>query len=171
MTGERRIKEKPDPELEKMLKEDAGKGVSTALYDTAFWIDHDDPGWSWYLAMEDIDKRGNKTALLALLRQQPEPHFHHLADLLERYTLKHKPGRRRTPSYDRTAKQALLELAIPKIRAAVGEGIRVKQAVEQCWKAYRVYSVSISEEELILAYRGSLGSMNKMKKRQPKPKK
>lgn len=160
----------PDPELEQMLERDADKGMSTALADTAFWLpDIDDPdSAAWYAAFEAVDKHGDKTALLALLgagKQPPLTVLPHLRDLLERYNLKRRRGKQRTPSYNRTSRQAMMELALASVRAAVRHGMSVKKAVD------KYAGNGITEETLSLAYSGRHGGMRRVGgKRQRKKK-
>lgn len=92
---------------------DAGKGVSTQVLDRGFWLE--DPFTDiWVEALQTFDQEGDLKVLLALLRSKHQPSEHaryYLADMLERYQLKPRPGRKRIPAYDRTALQATLIMA------------------------------------------------------------
>ena len=156
------------PEMEALYKAHAGEGVSDAVADRAPWLlDPDTGGWivgiEWITAIEAIDKRGDKTPLLALLKSQhdlsPEVRFY-LADLLERHELKKPPHRPRTPAYDRTAADAALELAVRRVRDYKSGGMGIERALERVSTEH-----SIPLEVLGNAYEGRRGSTNRAKRR------
>jgi hypothetical protein len=115
-------------------KEDTGRGVSDDLLDRAFWLpDHADTD-VWVKAFQAVDRDGDIAKLCLELRSDrplSAATRAHLADLLERYQLKPKVGRRRTPAYDRTALQALLEMAEQDWREQPKPARRSKEAIAQ----------------------------------------
>jgi hypothetical protein len=153
-----------DPELEALIKADAGKGVSTKLTDNAFWLD--DNNMEWYEALEAIDKRGDKTELLTLLRTRDLPCEIgiHLANLLERYDLtrKNRPGRPPTPSYDLSGPEAMLKLAVNAVRTRVLDGMPVSKAIAEVASHS---SYGITDEKLGNAYDDRRGSTRRMNRR------
>ena len=93
---------------------------------------------------------------MALLRGEGElPHSirRHIADLLERYQLKRRPRKQRTPSYERTMKDVAMDLAIAEVRERPA-GLSVKEAIKRAAKRHGVSS----DYTLELAYLGRLGS-------------
>jgi hypothetical protein len=67
-----------------------GRGISPELVDRAFWLPNSDSD-EWVTALEALDKRGDKRALLDLLRSGrdlPRDARSYLADLPERYQFK-----------------------------------------------------------------------------------
>jgi len=165
LDGEDHEEEVLEEELKELEEYERRRRQGPALADTAFWLDQSDPSWPWYLALEDIDKRGDKTALLKLLRsgEMPATIGHHLADLLERYQLRRRPGRQRTPSYDRSDSEAVLLIAIDEVRARVKKGMKVSDAITEVAKGYTW--CRLSEDTLALAYAGQLGNMRRIGKR------
>ena len=70
--------------------------------DRAPWVDEDGPDAPWYDALGKLDKTKDKTLLVDLLKSDQEltPAIRgHIADLLNRYTLRRKRGKQATPSY------------------------------------------------------------------------
>src|SRR5262245_349963 len=129
--------------LEK-LKRDAGRGVSTKLVDTAFWLeDIDDPDYRpWYEALEAIDRARDAKAMRAAQRTLcallcgpvPERVGSLLADLLARYRLTRRAGRPATPAYERTPAMLELEWAYETLRAYLdaekAKGKLAKQVID-----------------------------------------
>jgi len=123
---------------------------------------------AWVDAIADVDKRGDKTALLRLLRDGPEPSkraLHHLADLLDRHTLVRARGRPRTPSYTSTREQHMIALALNEARAFVEiEKAPVDAAIAQAAKYFGVNSDALES-----AYRGKHGGMRRVNRRRVRP--
>jgi hypothetical protein len=142
---------------------------------TEFLIeDIDDENLEWCEAFHLLDRYGDKSVLLNLLREvatgisaPPSPGIlWHLADLLDRHQLKRWPGKRRTPSYNRTAKEYYMYQAVRQVREAVRGGESEKSALA---KYAKINGLDEKEENrLALACRGRLGSMRRVRKRQRK---
>jgi hypothetical protein len=147
-------------ELERMMREDAelGYGPSTNPADNNFWANGDAEYCRWCRAFENIDRYGDKTELLALLLEGDLVH-RHLADLLDRYELRRKRGKPRTPSYDRSYRMQYLEMAVVQARRDVRGGMTVADAIE------KHATNGISEAALEAAYRGKHGGLRRIKKR------
>jgi hypothetical protein len=144
------------------LERDAGRGVSTKLEDRAFWLDDIDQHPGWYRALVALDKRGDKSALVALLRGEgelPPSIRRHIADLLERYQLKRRAGKQRTPSYDLTPTEAALALAIAEVRERPAK-MSVTEAVMRSAKHN-----GVNPDTLAAAYSGKLGSWRRRGRR------
>jgi hypothetical protein len=148
-------------ELERLLREHAGKGISNQFVDLLYWAANPDPTERpWLEALSDVDVYGDKRKLLELLRSGKElsPGVRcHVADLLERYELKRRHGRQQTPSYDRTPWQWAFETAIERVRRDVKSGMSVKDAVEK--NATEIGGIAVDASTLGAAYRGKLGAM------------
>jgi hypothetical protein len=150
-------------ELERLMREHAGKGISNQFVDLLYWVAKN-PGPAerrWLEALSDVDVYGDKSKLLELLRSGEElsPGIRcHVADLLERYELKGRRGRQRTPSYDRTPIQWALEVAIERVREDVRVGMSVPAAIEKN-ATMAIGGVKVDEDVLDAAYRGKLGAM------------
>jgi hypothetical protein len=155
-----------DEAFRRELEAEMGEGVSTKPTDRACWLDDIDDNGRWYNALHDIDWHDDKTALLALLRSDeeiPASIRGHLAEMLERYNLRRRQGRQRTPSYDRTSSTAPLEWAKRAVRDAVKGGMQLEDALAKCALAW-----SVSKYTLRLAYKGQLGGMRAVRKSKPR---
>jgi|SRR5215204_2710194 len=132
------------------------------------WLYEDPELEPWIRALQDIDKRGDKTTLVELLKSGTPPPFKarwHLADLLDRYQLKPKHGGKaggRTPSYDVTQRVAQLDAAVVGVRSLMKEGMPRDEAVKKI-APYR----GVSEEALQLHLDGKYASARRQKKRLP----
>lgn len=119
---------------------------------------------TWVAAIKDVDQRGDKRALLRLLRDGPEPSrdvLHHIADLIDRHALTRPQGRPRTPSYTSTRVQFMTRLAVNEVRAAVElEKAPVDAAIAQAAKYFGVDSDALEG-----AYRGKHGGMRRVNRR------
>jgi hypothetical protein len=106
--------------LQEMIEANAGAGTSPHITDSGFWLDDIDEHGIWYAALQAIDDSNDKAPLIALLskEQPPQSICRHLADLLERHDLRkrRKRGPQPIPSYDRSYKNVVLELAIMEVR-------------------------------------------------------
>jgi hypothetical protein len=99
---------RPKTEAESALSQEIEKHASVGLenitvFDRAIWLDHLDPQCrEWIVAIERIDKKGDKSALVSLLTQTSVPLAFgpYLADLFERRPLGKKQGRQARPSYE-----------------------------------------------------------------------
>jgi hypothetical protein len=143
---------------------DAGKGISPRIHDRKWWLpDRPDP---WLEAIETVDRRGDKAALIALLKsgEVPTPEqLKHLADLLERHQLTRWQGQQATPSYDVTKDEQQLHRAVKEVRDLVKRRDKsVAEALGQISK-----SSGIEENKLTNAYGGRRGSYNRLKERLP----
>jgi hypothetical protein len=114
--------------------------------------------WGIIDAIWHIDEHGDKAPLLKLLRDGGKRDGdYYLADLLERYDLKHPPrGRRRTPAYDLTRRERVIALACNRIRDRL-KGMSVAAAIEEQVEACKDYGVTISADALEAAYHGKRG--------------
>jgi hypothetical protein len=128
----------------------------------AFWLDDSTVRW-WAEAIEAIDKRGDKEPLKSYLRSElellPEARLF-LADMIDRYQLKPKRGRKATPAYDRTGVEAMLEIAIKDVSAHRGE---IDVALKEVAQRYSIYG--ITEKTLKNAFEERRGSTRRMKAR------
>jgi hypothetical protein len=119
---------------------------------------------AWVAAIKDVDKRGDKTALLRLLRDGPEPSrvaLHHIADLIDRHTLARPQGRPRQPSYTSTHEQWMTNYAVAQVRAAVEiEKMPVAEAVDAAAR-----SLGVPAKALESAYRGKTGALRRINRR------
>jgi hypothetical protein len=127
------------------------------------------PKWpDWYEALEDIDKRGNKDALVKLLqsdREMPRGFRYPLGDLLDRHKLKKKRGRPRLPSYDRSLAEVRVFWAITYARTYVKDDrMKVRDAIAKAAAQF-----DMSENVVANAYAGRRGSMRRVARREPKP--
>lgn len=149
-------------ELEPLLREHAGEGISDQFVDLLYWAakNPDPRSRRWLEALSDVDVHGDKSKLLELLRSGEElsPDIrYHIADLLGRYELKRGRGRQQTPSYDRTPNQWALEVAIERVRIDVKSGMSVEDAVQK--NATEIGGIAVDAYILGPAYRGKLGAM------------
>jgi hypothetical protein len=131
----------------------------------ADWLEVDEISQPWIDALIHLDQNDDKSILIQLLKSQktlPEIIRHHLADLIERYELKHPRGRHRTPSYDRSPKDSQLIAAKASIRKAKSSGKSLDQAIDV---AARVYGLKKTVLHSYLL--GKYGPSNRMKKRRP----
>jgi hypothetical protein len=151
---------KPDPDfidpwLLEAAEKDAGLGVSTHFLDRAFWLPEYGPDAPWYIALEKLDSSGDKKPLLDLFKSDQElsPIIrHHIADLLERYTLKRPAGKQATPSYDFSGTNVRLWLKIDAMRSDVENR---QMSVEDAAEKYATNQFPV--ETLIDAYQGKHG--------------
>jgi hypothetical protein len=143
-----------------------GAGVSNSVVDRAFWLGegstaHLDP---WIKALEAIDKRADKKPLIDMLKSNfelPSDARFFLADLIERYEFMRPSHRPRTPAYDRTAAEAMLDWAVGRVRDYVENGMSVKDALA------KAASAGVPEPILADRYAGRRASSRRMKKRRP----
>jgi hypothetical protein len=149
-------------ELERLLREHVGEGISDKFVDLLYWAVNPDPrSRRWLEALSNVDVYGDKSKLLELLRSGEElsPDIrYHIADLLERYELKRRRGRQQTPSYDRTPGQWALEVAVERVREDVRAGMSVPAAIDKN-AATAIGGVKVDGGVLDAAYRGKLGAM------------
>ena len=146
-----------------------GRGRSEALLDRAFWLK---PGVdSWVAAIEVLDTKDDKKPLLNLLRSKAplsDDVRWFIADLLERYDLnRNKRGRPRTPAYDRTESDAMMELGIERVgrymeygRLKTDPGLSAQDAIAKAAK-----ELMLGEDELANAFNGKRGSLRRFKER------
>jgi hypothetical protein len=118
----------------------------------------------WVKAIEAFDKfGGDKEQLKSLLKSDfkltPEARFF-LADMIDRYQLKPKRGRKATPAYDRSPAERWLEYAIEDVYAHRGD---IDTAFKEVARHYNTYG--ITEKKLKNAFDGRRGSTRRMKAR------
>jgi hypothetical protein len=119
----------------------------------------------WIVAIEAVDK-GDPKPLLEQLRQcVPAEVFLYVEDLLERLARKGKPGRPRTPLYDRSSTDTRLALACEEVKELVRNDCKVEDACKEVAK--NPYYPSF--ETIKNAYEGSRTSTRRLKQRS-KPK-
>jgi hypothetical protein len=145
-----------------LIDQCTGEGVSELLVDRAGWLDdpRDEP---WVNALEEIRHRGNKDALIALLRSPnaeltPQARWF-LADMLDRYDLKKPASRPRTPAYDRPPAEEKLFWGEKAVRER-DRRVSVRAAISEAAITY-----GISESSLEAAYNERRGSTRRVKKR------
>ena len=138
--------------------------TKSRILDRAFWLGKEgsqtDPINVWALAVEAIDLRGDKAPLLKLLRsaaELPPEGRAFLADLLERYELRKRKGKPRTPAYDRTLVEAMMLIGIQLVRHIRKYGVRTDDAV----KLAATYLL-IDPHKLGEAYAGKRGASRRI---------
>ena len=100
------------PPLEQHAKKDFSKPLISEL---AFWLP-ENTDWELIEALYALDRCNDKEPLIGLLRRRGGGNVF-LADLLERYTLRRKPGRyQRTPAYDKTPIEQRIAGAMMAVR-------------------------------------------------------
>jgi hypothetical protein len=127
-------KSKEPPWLQDAIDRSTGKGVLTAFGDRAFWLTpEEEDHWVWFHALEQVDSKGDLTALLARLEAcVPPAMWPHVKDLFKRYTLKRVPGKPRTPSYEkgkRLLRDADLARTLDRVRTLKATGMKVGDAI------------------------------------------
>jgi len=153
--------EKLPPESVEWMLRHAGEGVSNQIKDYGFWLPPE-VDEKWVCAFEAFDKHRDLRPVLALLKDCVPPTVcPYLEDFFKRYELKPKPGRPRTPSYDRTPAEGMLLLGIERAREYVEEKMPASEAIARAARDLR-----ISEQTLATAYAGKRGSSRRMKSRQ-----
>jgi len=153
--------------LTKLIDKDASKGLSNRLVDRAFWLGDRTDLDDWIMALEAIDKRGDKTPLLALLRSKRkllDKVRSYLADLIDRYQFVKKRGGKLTPEYNRTENNAILELGIIQVKGLVKRGKRVKDALEEISE-----SLGVQLSTLESAHSGKHTSFRRRIKKRSRP--
>ncbi len=160
-------KKKVDSELFARMVQDAGKGFeNVTIVDRAFWLDDDElRDEPWLVALETLDGKGKKEKLVELLRSDTvelrTPVRWYLADLLERYDLKKRPGRTRTPAYERSPAEATLHSAVEEVKYLVREECKtVRKAIDVAAAQYGIQSCTLAD-----AYEGRRGATQRLKKR------
>jgi hypothetical protein len=124
---------------------------------------------AWRTGSDEIDQQPDigKRLLAESLRSTldlPPLIRTRLISLFERYRLAKPPHRPRTPAYDRTDTEGILELATRRARELVKVGKTVEDSVGEAAKAH-----AIPEEVLMLHYSGKRGSSQRMRRRRPSP--
>lgn len=143
-----------------------------SIVDRAFWLGKEgsrtDPINVWALAVEAIDLGGDKAPLVKLLRSNaelPPEGRAFVADLLERYELRMRKGKPRTPAYDRTLVEAILLICIQRIREYRDRGIKLDDALDMAAEEFR-----FDRDKLKDAYAGKRGGSRRIKIVFPKQK-
>jgi len=108
------------------------QGRSTDIRDTASWLASDQNNQDVCAALQAYDGGGDKAELVAQLKSMGEP-FLHLGDLLERYDLVRV--KRRTPTYQRSWRNARLEMAVADVRQR-RRGLNEHDAIAEAAKAH-----------------------------------
>jgi hypothetical protein len=161
---------RPPPALPSHLREfaeaNAGKGVSTRFADRAPWLGNDPRTIEWCTALRAIDENGDKAPLLRLLRESrceltPDAR-HYLADLLDRYNLKRKRGKKATPAYNKSPVEEALWHAVKKVRARAA-GVSVEDAVAAAATEFSLRGSAVSR-----AYYRKRGGSNRVNRRTAK---
>jgi hypothetical protein len=116
----------PSRELVALYEQHANKGLSKRLTDNAFWLDHD-VDCELIEALHAIDQRGDQEPLICLLRKRGDIY---LADLFERYNLRHKPGGQQIPVYDMSDIDRRLAMAVTAVRE---QGVALAAAADH-WR-------------------------------------
>jgi hypothetical protein len=119
------------PEQWEEINRDAGKGLSTRFSDNGFWLPHDvdEEAIEALVLLDDSDGK-NKQPLIKMLRRRGRMYpadrdvYFYVADVLDRYQLKRKPGKRQTPTYDLTDVERRLEMA----KSDIANGKSLQQA-------------------------------------------
>ena len=142
-----------------------GKGVLTAFSDRAFWLTpEEEDHWAWFYALEQVDSKGDLTALLARLETcVPPAMWPHVKDLFGRYRLKRVPGKPRTPSYEkgkRLLHDERLARAYDRVRALKATGLNVDDAIERAATEF-----GMQWSTLDVAYRGKHGGLRRAQKK------
>jgi hypothetical protein len=137
------------------------------VVDRAYWLDDDylQRIGPWIDALEQIDRRGEKKPLVALLRSErelPRDAREYLADLFERRDLKNPANRPRQPAYDRSKAESRLALAKGSVRNYQAHGDSFKDALAKAAEEW-----SIPEGTLANYCAGRRGSSRIKKQRHP----
>jgi hypothetical protein len=153
----------PTAVVDESILFEGGDGLENVrVSDRAFWLD-DRFTLHWADAIEAIDKDGDKEPLKDLLKSEfeltPKARFF-LADMIDRYQLKPKRGRKATPAYDRSRADRILELAIEDLFTHRGD---IDTALKEVARRYNTYG--ITEKKLKNAFEGRRGSTRRMKAR------
>jgi hypothetical protein len=139
------------------------RGLENITASVMAWLDDNPFTGAWVDAIEAIDKRGDKEQLTSLLKSDfkltPKARLF-LADMIDRYQLKPKRGRKPTPAYHRSPVEWRLECAIEDVRAHRGE---IDVALREIAQRYAEYG--ITEKKLKNAFEGRRGSTRRMKAR------
>jgi hypothetical protein len=149
------------PEEWEEIVRNADKGLSKRFSDNAFWLPHDvDEEAIEALVLLDASDGENKQPLIKILRRRGRMYpahrdvYFYVADVLDRYQLKRKPGGRRTPAYDRTDVERRLEMA----KSDRANGKSLQQAAAD-W--------GLKPNALDNFRLGKRGSTRRMKRRRP----
>jgi hypothetical protein len=125
-------------------------------FDDAFWRNetkHD----AWLIALDRLDRLGNKEPLKELLRLNLPPKIgDYVADLIERRCVPIPKGRPRTPAYTISRAEAKLLAAHDSVKAYVQRGWTVKVALEKV-----ATERNLDHDQLANSYKGRRGSMNR----------
>jgi hypothetical protein len=119
--------------------------------------------WSWVNALEELDKNGDKSYLLSLLRSTNSLSHSvrlHIADLIERHDLRKKRGRPRDPSYKMSDAECTALHVSDQVRNLIKGGMTAKDA-----KAKVAEENNMSENTVANAYEGRRGSTRRVKQR------
>jgi hypothetical protein len=133
------------------------------------WLDDSKVNAAWYQALAAIDRRGNKRPLISLLRsgEVPPPSISfYIADLLDRYALKPRKARPRTPGYLRTPEQIKLIAAVIEVHKRVHrDSVLLPLALRDV-----AAESGLSEETLTAAYLGQHGGLRRAMRNWYRPK-
>src|SRR5262245_53268883 len=120
--------------------------------------------YDWYAAIIKADMQKDLTPLIEVLRScVPTEILPHLVDLSSRNKLQWKHGRdaNKTPSYDRSTPEVMLEIGCEEVRWLVeNEGKSVKTAIDEVAEEY-----GIPDGQLANAYAGKRGATRRKKKK------
>lgn len=149
-----------DPKLLELIKSGPGGGLSRDLLDNAFWRDasRDD---IWIAALDRLDRLGDKTALVGLLRSSAplsKMVRGYLADLIERGVARPR-GRKRVPAYTMSQREALLLLAVDSVKTYINEGLSRTKALQKAASQYNLDAALLET-----AYDGRRGSSRRTKR-------
>lgn len=153
-------------EEEKLFDDGGPTGLeNVTISDRAAWLDDDPRVTPWIKALEKADRRGDMASFLAVLKGSlPAEAFPFIKDFFDRHQLAKKRGRPLVPLYDRSPKEAILEMAVEDLKAAVAKKQKAEAAAEGVAIQY-----SIEPGTLLDAYRkkrGSTARMNARRRRQ-----
>jgi hypothetical protein len=142
----------------------AGKRDKGSFSDRAFWLGEQFYE-AWFDTLHEVDKSRDLSPLIKQLKPMvPAEVYPHLVDLSKRYILKQRNrGKAPTPSYDLTAPEVLLELAISSVRDRRAERYSVKTALDKVSQSH-----SIPRTVLKNAYKKKRTSTRRIKQRRPK---
>jgi hypothetical protein len=123
--------------------------------------DPSSPTNAWVDALEDLDDRGDKRQLIALLRSKYpmlDEARDFLADLIERGVAK-PPGKPRTPKYRASDKETALAFAHSSVKRLIKQGKTHDEAI-----AVIAEEIGVLEKVLANSYAGKRGSAPGRKK-------
>jgi hypothetical protein len=157
------MKKKPS-EVDDLMEQHAGEGVSDLPSDLPSWHDFSFPEWDWVDALHAIDKDKNPQPLIKLLARErvPDRAMPLVADFLQKKLGPPPPG---PPSYlyKTSDKDMAYLVAFPMVQELVDSGVPVKEAAKRVVATYS--SLPLTAKSLAGVYSGRSSHGRKIRKR------